>query len=65
MDVSYEDAASWWQKAAERGNPDAQCNLGDCYFEGEGVPKDFQKGFILHFLLINKLLKIKITFFFE
>ena len=28
------------QKAAEQGDPQAQCNLGRCYIEGDGVEKD-------------------------
>ena len=31
------------QKNAERGNAQAQFNLGDCYSKGIGVPLDFEK----------------------
>ncbi|MGN0918274.1 MAG: tetratricopeptide repeat protein [Oxalobacter sp.] len=27
-------ALSWWLKAAEAGNPDAQCNVGNVYLFG-------------------------------
>jgi len=33
-------AAKLIRKAAERGDKDAQYNLGECYFEGTGVPED-------------------------
>jgi hypothetical protein len=34
-------AASWFLKAADQGNADAQDNLGALYRYGAGVPKDF------------------------
>lgn len=34
------NAASWWQKAATLGNPDAQFSLGVSYLKGQGVSKD-------------------------
>ena len=33
----YEEAVSWFEKAAEQEEPDAQTQLGICYFEGRGV----------------------------
>jgi TPR repeat protein len=30
----------WYTKSAEQGDSDAQFNLGLCYYNGEGVPKD-------------------------
>ena len=33
----YAEAVSWFEKAAEQGEPDAQTQLGICYFEGRGV----------------------------
>ena len=33
----------WFTKAAEQGDADAQCNLGMCYEDGDGVEKDLQK----------------------
>ena len=38
-------AAYWYEKAAEKGNIDAQFNLGRMYHEGEGVPEDYEKAF--------------------
>ena len=32
-------------KKAERGDQDAQYRLGDCYFEGTGVPEDKTEAF--------------------
>lgn len=37
-------AVEWEQKAAERGNPMAQGNLGMNYYYGRGVPEDKIKG---------------------
>lgn len=36
-------AAEWYTKAAEGGLPFAQCNLGDCYENGRGVPQDYER----------------------
>ena len=33
----YTQAASWYRKAAERGDATAQNCLGNCYFSGKGV----------------------------
>ena len=33
-------AVSWYRRAAERGDPVAQMNLGDFYARGHGVPRD-------------------------
>ena len=34
------EAAKWYRKAAEQGHAEAQLWLGNCYYLGEGVPKD-------------------------
>ncbi|HHY84274.1 MAG TPA: sel1 repeat family protein [Verrucomicrobia bacterium] len=31
------------RKAAEEGDPEAQCYLGVCYYTGQGVPLDYQE----------------------
>ena len=36
----YETAAALYRKAAEKGNANAQCNLGYMYANGEGVEQD-------------------------
>ncbi len=37
----YNDVGlQWFRKAAEQGSTEAQCVLGDCYLEGNGVPMD-------------------------
>ena len=41
MDIN--EAVEWWQKAAEQGLAEAQFNLGNCYYWGEGVAKDNEK----------------------
>jgi TPR repeat protein len=33
-------AVRWFRAAAEQGNAEAQCSLGWCYANGEGVPRD-------------------------
>ena len=38
--MSQVEAAKWWRKAAEQGDPIAQYNLGNSYHLGRGVPKD-------------------------
>jgi uncharacterized protein len=35
------EAARWFRKAAEQGHVDAQYNLGDAYYYGQGVPQDY------------------------
>lgn len=37
-------AAEWYRRAAERGRPDAQYNLGFMYLLGEGVQADLTEG---------------------
>ena len=38
--LDYAEAVKWYRLAAERGDNDAQFNLGAMYFEGQGVKKD-------------------------
>lgn len=42
----YQRAFEWFQKAALRGHPMAQCILGLMYQEGHGIPKDEKKAFV-------------------
>jgi hypothetical protein len=39
---SYEDAGTWFRKAAEHSIPQAQYKLGMLYFNGQGVPRDYE-----------------------
>lgn len=39
----YEEAVHNWKPLAERGDPDAQFNLGHAYRLGRGVPQDLRK----------------------
>ena len=39
-------AVKWYTKAAEEGNPDAQCLLGDSYYHGRGVLKDYVQAYM-------------------
>ena len=41
MSRDLAQAAKWFRRAAERGDPDAQFNLGLLYAHGKGMPKDF------------------------
>jgi TPR repeat protein len=43
-EMDAEEAAYWFNRAAENGNIEAQYNLGLLYLKGEGVEKDPQKG---------------------
>ena len=36
-------AAEWYRKSADRGNVNAQFNLGGMYYKGEGVTQDYTK----------------------
>ncbi len=37
----YDEAVTWFKKAAEQGYPIAEYNLGYCYYHGEGVEQDY------------------------
>ena len=37
----YTEAVKWYRKAAEQGYARAQNNLGECYYNGEGVAEDY------------------------
>src|SRR5271154_3169090 len=39
----YAQAATWFRKAADLGNPVAQVNLGNLYVEGKGMPRDYSQ----------------------
>lgn len=36
---SYSKATEWFRKAAEKGNVEAQCNMGALYENGYGSPR--------------------------
>jgi alpha/beta superfamily hydrolase len=40
---SYLEAATWYRKSAEQGEPTAQCNIGKAYDYGRGVPQDYKQ----------------------
>lgn len=40
VEVNYVEAAHWYRKAADQGDPDSQTSLGIYYLLGRGVPKD-------------------------
>lgn len=37
----FTEAIEYYKKAAEQGDMDAQCSLGDCYYHGTGVEQDY------------------------
>ena len=39
--MDYAEARKWYEKAAAAGNANAMNNLGDLYFNGNGVPEDY------------------------
>lgn len=41
---NYQEAAKWYGLAAEGGMPEAQFNLGILYLNGQGVPRNPDKG---------------------
>lgn len=41
---NYQEAAKWYGLAAEGGRPEAQFNLGIFYLNGQGVPRNPDKG---------------------
>ena len=43
VEQSFEEAAEWFEEAAEQGLVDAQANLGDLYKNGKGIPHDDAK----------------------
>jgi len=40
-DNAYNNAIKWFRKAADQGHSGAQVALGDMYYKGEGVAKDY------------------------
>mmetsp|Transcript_5859 Transcript_5859/g.21051 ORF Transcript_5859/g.21051 Transcript_5859/m.21051 type:complete len:88 (+) Transcript_5859:3-266(+) len=40
---SYDEAVLWYQRAAAQGLPDAYLELGGCYVNALGVPRDCAK----------------------
>ena len=44
--ASYRAAVVMFRQAAEKGNAFAQCALGECYAQGEGVEQDFTQAAI-------------------
>jgi Sel1 repeat len=41
LSQDYSEAMKWLRKAADKGNPLAQSNLGEMYYKGWGVPQDY------------------------
>lgn len=47
-------AVKWYTKAAEQGLPRAQCNLGVCYENGNGVEKNLEEAVKLYTKAANQ-----------
>ncbi len=45
VEQSFEDAGTWFLKAAQHGIPQAQHKLGLLYFNGQGLPRDFERAY--------------------
>ena len=43
VEQNYKSASIWYEKAAEKGHPKAQFNLGGLYYLGLGVKQDYSK----------------------
>jgi hypothetical protein len=41
----YAEAAKWFRKAAEQGNPRGQFALALCYVKGQGIPEDYVEAY--------------------
>jgi TPR repeat protein len=44
------DAATWYRRAADQGEPWAQTNLGVKYARGQGVPQDYVTAYMWFYL---------------
>ena len=44
MPQDFAKAVSWFRKAADQGDADAQFNLGLMYSNGQGVPQNYVQG---------------------
>ena len=47
-EIDYEIAVTYYQKAAEKENPDALLNLGHMYEFGDGVDRDYEKALLYY-----------------
>jgi hypothetical protein len=43
VEADYNQAARWFQKAAESGDPKAQQNLAMMYYKGQGLNQDYHQ----------------------
>jgi hypothetical protein len=50
----YAEAAKWYRKAAEQGEPSAQNNLGFMYGKGRGVPPDYVQAHMWYNLAVSR-----------
>lgn len=46
VDVNIQQAAGWFEKAAQRGVVDSQYNLGVLYESGQGLPKNLTEAYV-------------------
>ena len=42
---SQQGPEKWWRKAAEQGHATSQFKLGEMYYLGQGVPRDYKEAF--------------------
>ena len=44
----YAQAKEYFEKATAEGVAEAYCDLGNLYFEGNGIEKDYKKAFEMY-----------------
>ncbi|MDB9703744.1 putative DNA binding domain-containing protein [Rhodospirillales bacterium] len=44
-EVDFEEAVTWYKRAAEQHDAESEWMLGECYHNGNGVVQDFQEAF--------------------
>ena len=48
------EAAKWFRKAAEQGEPHSEGNLAEQYVSGNGVPQDFVQAYLWYSLAVAR-----------
>jgi TPR repeat protein len=54
MQMDASKAYHWFSLAANQGDTDAQCAIGDLYAEGNGVPQDYSEAVEWHRMAAEK-----------
>jgi TPR repeat protein len=59
VEKDTQQAVTWYRKAAEQNNPDAQMNLGRMYENGIGLKKDYPQALVLYRKAANQMKSIQ------